>query len=61
MTEADRILSLINAELDNLRELQDMQRDFAVFQNMLAACHRAQELFNELQACIEVRLLMERV
>jgi len=61
MTEEAKLLTRINAELETIRELQAMQGDWANWMDILSACDRTQKLFDEYMACIEVRLLLERV
>jgi len=61
MNEEHRLLSLINAETDSLRELLSMHGDWMVFQNILEACDKINKLYDELSAQVEMRLLLERV
>lgn len=61
MNEEHRILSLINAETDSLRELLSMHGDWMVFQSILEACEKINKLYDELSAQVEMRLLLERV
>lgn len=61
MNEEHRLLSLINAELDSLRELLGMQGDWDVLMTILATTDKINALNSELQAHVEMRLLLERV
>lgn len=61
MNEEHRILSLINAETDNLRELLSMHGQWDVFMSILETTDKINKLYDELSAQVEMRLLLERV
>ena len=61
MNEEHRILSLINAETDSLRELLSMYGDWDVLMSILSTTDKINKLYDELSAQVEMRLLLERV
>lgn len=61
MNEEHRILSQINAETDNLRELLSMHGQWDVFMSILETTDKINKLYDELSAQVEMRLLLARV
>jgi len=61
VNEEHRILSLINAETDSLRELLSMHGDWDVLMSILSTTDKINKLYDELSAQVEMRLLLERV